>query len=245
MTNKRDRLYRKPQRPLARFAFDEPVAAVFPDMLARSVPGYALLLELLGLVAEHHWQPGGRVYDLGCSTGAATAAVHARLGDKPEAYIAVDQSEAMLKRCRAELGTLKAPLEIYCADLREVQIQKASIVILNLTLQFINIKNRLSLLRDLRTGMLPGGVLLLAEKTAPARANKNRSLTSPDPALHEAFKRAHGYSDLEISQKRQALEKVLRCEPAEAHRRRLRRAGFTQIYPWFQALNFTAFAAVK
>lgn len=237
MPDKRDQLYRAPQQPLQQFAFDEPVAAVFPDMLHRSVPGYALLLELLGLVAEHHWQPDGKVYDLGCSLGAATAAIHARLGGKPAAYVAVDQSEAMLKRCRAGLGKLQAPLQIHCADLRRIPVQQASVVVLNLTLQFIDLKDRLPLLRSLHAGMLLGGVLLLAEKIAPAEPET--------PALHENFKRAQGYSDLEISQKRQALEQVLKIEPPAAHQQRLHEAGFTQIYPWFQALNFIAFAAVK
>lgn len=237
MSGKRDRLYRRPHRPLERFAFDEPVAEVFPDMLRRSVPGYALLLELLGLVAEHHWRPGGRVYDLGCSLGAATAAIHARLGAKPAAYIAVDQSEAMLERCRAELGDLQAPLELHCADLRQIPIRRAAVVVLNLTLQFISPRDRLPLLRDIHAGMLPGGVLLLAEKIAPDEAEI--------PALHEKFKRARGYSELEISQKRRALERVLRIESAATHRRRLRRAGFKHTYLWFRALNFAAFAAVK
>jgi len=87
----------------------------------------------------------------------------------------------------------------------------------------------------------PGGVLLLAEKLAFGPHDVEDWLD----AHHHDFKRAQGYSDLEIARKRQALENVLIAETRQVHHERLRAAGFTRVVDWFQCLNFAAFAALR
>ena len=64
-------------------------------------------------------------------------------------------------------------------------------------------------------------------------------------ALHHDFKKANGYSDLEIAQKRSALENVLVPETEATHLQRFSDAGFKQAYRWFQCFNFASFIAIK
>jgi tRNA (cmo5U34)-methyltransferase len=62
--------------------------------------------------------------------------------------------------------------------------------------------------------------------------------------LHHDFKRAQGYSDLEIANKRQALENVLVPETRDTHKARLLEAGFSHADVWFQCFNFASLVAV-
>lgn len=236
----RDRIYAEPRERIAEFAFDDRVASVFPDMIRRSVPGYAAIIGMIGLLAETHAQPHSSLYDLGCSLGAASAAMRARVGAEGCRLVAVDNAPAMVERAReafdAEPGM---PVTLHCADIRDVAIEDASVVVLNFTLQFLPPADRLALLSRIRAGMRPGGVLILSEKIAGADAEQDALLTD----LHHAFKRANGYSDLEISQKRAALERVLVPETLDAHRQRLAAAGFTRADLWFQCFNFVSLVA--
>ena len=239
----RDRLFAQPCDMIVDFVFDESVVRVFSDMIRRSVPGYESIITLLGLFAQEYARPDTRLYDLGCSTGAATLALRRRLHQPGCRIVAVDNSAPMVEACqkniRADSGL--APVEVLCADIQDVQITNASVIVLNFTLQFIALEQREGFLQKLHAGLNPGGVLLLAEKicfTDPAEQQFQEG-------LQLAFKKANGYSDLEISQKRTALEKVLIPESVEQHRARLLRCGFRQVHVWFTAFNFIALAAIK
>ena len=108
-------------------------------------------------------------------------------------------------------------------------------------MQFIPPEERLTLITRIHEGLKPGGVLILSEKIA-----------FDDPVMqdfhieaHHDFKRANGYSDLEISQKRTALERVMIPETLSCHQRRLQDAGFSFSEAWFQCFNFVSMAAIK
>lgn len=242
MTGPRDEIYRQEQ-PFADFVFDEKVAAVFGDMINRSVPGYATIISLIGMLAARFAQPGTRCYDLGCSLGAATLAMRHHLGDRPCRIVAIDNSPAMIERCRKAVEEDRAatPVDLHCADILGASIENASVVVLNFTLQFIPIERRAGLLAAIHAGLRPGGLLVLSEKIA-----------FEDPALdalfidmHHRFKRRQGYSELEVSRKRAALENVLLPETIAVHEGRLAGAGFAIFDVWFQCFNFASMVAVK
>ena len=239
----KDAIYANPQNYIADFAFDERVASVFPDMIRRSVPGYSDIIALLGLFAANYAQKGSTLYDLGCSLGAATLSLRRYINAADCRIVAVDNAEAMVERCRENIATdiSPTPVEVHRADIREVTIENASVVVLNFTLQFLPLEERLALLQKIYTGLLPGGVLVLSEKLRFTPDERQHFMET----MHLSFKRANGYSEMEISQKRQALENVLIPETLEQHRDRLSQAGFRQIEQWFQAFNFASIAAFK
>ncbi len=239
----KDNLYSNEQQHIVDFAFDERVATVFPDMIRRSVPGYGDIIALLGLFAERYAVAGSTLYDLGCSLGAATLSLRRRIQAGDCRIVAVDNSPAMVERCSeniaADLST--TPVEVICSDIREIEISNASVVVLNFTLQFLPPQERLALLRHIHRGLLPGGVLILSEKI---HFNNDESQLFTE-SMHMAFKRANGYSEMEISGKRQALDNVLITDSQEQHLERLHQAGFTQVETWFRAFNFISMAAIK
>jgi tRNA (cmo5U34)-methyltransferase len=237
----RDRLYAGTDALPGDFVFDATVARVFPDMIERSVPGYRELIRLIALLGGRFLHPNARCFDLGCSLGAVSAALLGQHRNPGLKVIAVDNSPAMIAQLSQQLADEIAcgRLEARCADILDIDTQGASLVVLNLTLQFIPPEQRLALLERLRRGLRPGGGLLLAEKVQ----NADPALETWLNAAHAKFKRANGYSELEISRKRAALEQVMRLDTAAVHQQRLRAAGFTQIVPWFQCLNFMAWAA--
>lgn len=228
---------------LVDFRFDERVAAVFPDMIRRSVPGYGEIISLLGLFTQQYSQPNSNIYDLGCSLGASTLALREHISTEDCTIIAVDNSEAMIEQCEKNLQQISSNInvDLRCADIRDIEISNASVVVLNFTLQFIPQDERTSLMQKIYDGLLPGGVLILSEKIVFDTPEEQQQ----QQALHIAFKQANGYSELEISQKRAALEQVLVPESIATHQQRLQDVGFGSANVWFQCLNFASIVATK
>ncbi|WP_196161744.1 carboxy-S-adenosyl-L-methionine synthase CmoA [Reinekea sp. G2M2-21] len=243
MSQETDNIYAQPHATLNDFQFDDQVANVFPDMIKRSVPGYSHIIGVIGILAEQYAQPNSRIYDLGCSLGAATVAMRHRIHAPGIKIIAVDSSPAMIERSANYLDNEDLPIavETLCGDITELPLHNCSFAVLNFTLQFIPLEKRLQTLTNIFGGMLPGGALILSEKLSFQDRQQDALLTQH----HHDFKRANGYSDLEISQKRQAIERVLLPETAEQHIERLCQAGFTQVSQWFQSFNFASFIAIK
>lgn len=238
-----DAIYAKPHEKIVDFEFNEAVARVFPDMIRRSVPGYGTLIALLGLLAEEYAQAASNIYDLGSSLGAATLSMRRRIPHPDCRIIAVDNSAAMVERCRSNIAEDISPIEVetLCADIRDIDFQRASVVVLNFTLQFLPPQERGPLLEKIYAGLLPGGVLVLSEKIVFEQADE----AALQDKLHRSFKKANGYSDLEISQKRSALEHVLIPESLPQHHARLEAIGFRHSHTWFQCLNFASILAAK
>ncbi|SEK82034.1 tRNA (cmo5U34)-methyltransferase [Atopomonas hussainii] len=241
-----DRLFSQPDHPMRDFVFNEDVVRVFPDMIKRSVPGYPAIVENLGVLANQFAQPNSVLYDLGCSLGASSQALRRHVKQDNCRVLAVDNSPAMIERCRQYMSQQDSlfqellPIEVLEADITQLAFQPASVVALNFTLQFIAPEQRLDLLSRIRQALVPGGALLLSEKLRFSDEAEQHLLTD----LHIAFKRANGYSELEIAQKRNALEKVLLPDTLEEHRKRLLKAGFSQVVVWFQCLNFASLVAL-
>ena len=243
MSNDKDRIYAKPHDMIVDFRFDKQVAVVFPDMIRRSVPGYDTIIPLLGLFAERFVQANSTSYDLGCSLGAATLAMRRYITQPGCRIIAVDNAEAMVEQCRANLAkdTSAVAVDVQCADIRDIEFVNASLVVINFTLQFIEPAQRQALLAKIYQGLNPGGALVIADKIVFAAEAQQQF----EEGMHLHFKKANGYSELEISQKRTALENVLVPDTVETHLDRLHQAGFAQAYPWFQCFNFAALCAIK
>ncbi|WP_331346749.1 carboxy-S-adenosyl-L-methionine synthase CmoA [Cellvibrio sp. UBA7661] len=241
--NNSDTIYANPLADVSRFAFDQRVVDVFPDMIKRSVPGYATIINMIGNLAERYVQANSQCYDLGCSLGAATLAMRHRIQAANCKIIGVDNSAAMIARCAqviaADSGEI--PVELMEAQIQDVKIHNASMAVLNFTLQFISIEERLEMLRRICAGLNPGGVLIISEKVVFDDEPHQQLMTE----LHHNFKRANGYSDLEIAQKRAAIENYLVPETLDSHRQRLRLAGFNSVDVWFQCFNFASLIAIK
>lgn len=234
-----DRLYASSREQVGDFVFDAAVAAVFPDMIRRSVPGYAAILNMIELLAGLHAGQGSNLYDLGCSLGASSAALARGIGERDCRIIAVDNAQAMLDRAAEHTRDCGHAIDFQLGDIRDVVVQDASVVVLNFTLQFLPIEQRAGLLSKIRQGLRPGGVLILSEKILGETPEEDAVLVE----MHHAFKRAQGYSDLEVSQKRSALENVLLPETIATHKQRLAEAGFARSDLWFQCFNFVSIVA--
>ncbi len=239
----RDTLFSAPIAKLGDWTFDERVAEVFPDMIQRSVPGYSNIISMIGMLAERFVQPDSQVYDLGCSLGAATLSVRRNIQVPGCKIIAVDNSPAMVERCRRHIDAFRAetPVEVVEADICQIPLENASLVVLNFTLQFLEPAQRQLLLNRIHAAMRPGGALVLSEKFSFDDAEVGELLFN----MHHDFKRANGYSELEISQKRSMLENVMLTDSVETHKQRLQQAGFTHSELWFQCFNFGSLIALR
>ena len=229
------------------FRFNDNVAAVFPDMLQRSIPGYAASIEAIGSLAARYVKPDTRCYDLGCSLGAATLAMRQGIDVPGCRIVAVDVAPAMIARCReiiAEDDRLNAPATgviVVEDDIRNVEILNASMVVLNYTLQFLAPEDRDEMIGQIYQGMNEGGLIVLSEKVV----DENPHMESLLVDLHHEHKRRNQYSSLEIARKRAALENVLVPETLRSHRMRLERAGFAHTAVWLRYFNYVSIIASR
>ena len=238
----KDTIYRN-NDPVSGFVFDDRVADVFTDMINRSVPGYGTIIAMIGTFAERYAQNDSVCFDLGCSLGAATLAMRNNIKASGCWIVAVDNSEAMITRFQQVLNTDRRgiPVQLHCADIFNVDISNASVVVLNFTLQFVAKEKRAELISKIHAGLRPGGMLILSEKIH----FEDAALNSLFIDLHHRFKEQNGYSQTEISRKRAAIENVLVPETLHAHESRIRDAGFASFAVWFQCFNFASMVAVK
>ena len=243
MTDPRDTLYADPLSEHGLFTFDDSVARVFPDMIKRSVPGYPTIISMTGLLAGKYAIAGSSLFDLGCSLGASTLAMRQNIQQPDCRIISVDNSSAMLEHCKniVDTDTHDTPVTLTCANLQDVVIKNASVVVLNFTLQFIPRELRDRVISDIYRGLLPGGVMVLSEKVT----FEDPHLDELNIELHHQFKLANGYSDLEVARKRSALETVLLPETLNKHKQRIAEAGFNSCDVWFQCFNFASLVALK
>ncbi len=241
--NHKDNLYSQPREAITDFVFDESVVRVFSDMISRSVPGYSTILSMIPVLARKYVQDDSNCYDLGCSLGASTLAMRHSINANNVRIISIDNSQAMIDQCRNYIDQDHGavPVDLLCSDIKDVELNNASIVVMNFTLQFIKQDERLALIKKIYDSLIPGGAFLLSEKIVFENADQQDWMTD----LHHDFKKANGYSDLEISQKRSALENVLVGESIDQHHNRLHQAGFNKVTTWFQCFNFVSILAVK
>jgi len=239
----KDEIFAVPMNEISDFVFDEHVASVFNNMIKRSVPGYDAIISMIGVLAEQYIQANSNCYDLGCSTGAVTLVMRHSIKQNNCKIISVDNSSAMVARCTENIKKDKKniPVEIICSDIQDVALEKASMVALNFTLQFVALEKRLKVLEKLYLAMLPAGILVLSEKIS----FKDKEEEQFQINMHHNFKKLNGYSDMEISRKRAALDNVLIPETLETHLDRLAAVGFTRVYVWFQSFNFVSIIAIK
>lgn len=238
-----DTLYAQAHEAIGAFQFDESVVAVFPDMIQRSVPGYQTILNGIGELTKEYAQANSKLYDLGCSLGAATLTMRRNVEAPNCEIIAIDNSPAMVARAQEHLQAYQSEVPVYlqCADMTSVEITNASVVVINFTLQFIDPEERDDLIKRIYQALKPGGILILSEKIH----FENPAIQHAIEHMHIQFKRANGYSELEISQKRSSLENVLISDTEACHLNRMKSAGFKSANIWFQAYNFASFLAIK
>jgi tRNA (cmo5U34)-methyltransferase len=173
-----------PPRPddiasISDFDFGEGTAAVFDDMLDRSIPEYRELQRMVGELAATFAEPDTRIYDLGCSTGITLETLLGAV-ETPVEFVGLDYSPSMLERACERLSgfTETHALRLQEADLNDgVEIENASVVVLNLTLQFVRPLRRDRLIADINRGMNPNGCLILVEKVLGNDSLFNRTFT--------------------------------------------------------------------
>ena len=236
--SKRDQLFSEAYHQVSAFAFDQQVVSVFPDMIKRSVPGYDTILKGIAMFAMRFVEPDTRVYDLGASLGAVSLTIDKAIGSRNIDIHAIDNSEAMMEQlvsCLKEQDT-NNHIHSHHTDLSRIDIKSASMVVSNFTLQFLPPGERRTICQQIYHGLNEGGVFVLSEKIQSSRQMID---------FYHGYKKINGYSDLEVAQKRQALEDTLKPDSLARWQQRLDQVGFQTVEVWFQAFNFVSLVAFK
>lgn len=238
-----DQVFKDEITKVSDFKFGTTVVNVFDDMVSRSVPYYNEMQRMLAEIAADHVKEGTFVYDLGCSTGTTLIGLD-QLIPSDIRFIGIDESQEMLDKCNVKLqeAGFVRPYDLVAGDLhQQLPIHNGSVVILCLTLQFVRPLYRERLLKNIYDGLNPGGVLLLVEKVLAESSIFNRDFIK----YYYNYKRRNHYSELEISQKREALENVLIPYKLSENMLLLKEAGFADCEIFFKWYNFSGMIAYK
>ncbi len=238
-----DKVFSEEIKKPSDFKFGATVANAFDDMVERSVPYYNEIQRMIIELAAEHALPNTNVIDLGCSTGTTMIGLNPLVTEDIR-FVGIDDSAEMLKKCNLKLqeANFKREYELVLGDLhQEVKIENASVVILCLTLQFVRPIYREKLLKRIFDGLVPGGVLIISEKVLAEDSLFNRNFIK----YYYDYKRRNQYSEMEISQKREALENVLIPYKLSENITMLREAGFSHTETFFKWYNFSGFIAIK
>jgi len=224
------------------FVFNEEVVNVFPNMISRSVPRYWEVNQETAVWARKFYQEGSNIYDLGASLGAVSWEIAQRFLPEKPPIVAIEQSSAMVQQFQSNLEASDIRnIQIIEEDICNAQIQNASVIVCNYTLQFICTRQRKELLSKIYSALRPKGVLLLAEKVALEDEQSNQKMRQ----LHHEWKMAQGYSLTEIEEKSRAIANVMPVDAISTHEKRFKEIGFSSVVRWSQKYNFVAWVAQK
>jgi tRNA (cmo5U34)-methyltransferase len=239
-----DQVFAQKRSRVIPFQFTQDVADVFDDMINRSVPFYREIHQLILDLVERYYNGHGKIYDLGCSTATTICLINQYLKQKniQPYFVAVDNSSPMIEKAKEKcLAHQLNNVEFIEGKIEEISFESAEVVIMNYTLQFLPIQERATLLKNIYQSLKPGGILIISEK-----------ITSPLPEIQETitdlyydFKKRNGYNEMEIAQKREALENVLIPISPDDQIEMFNQAGFEKSEMIFRWYNFASYIGVK
>jgi tRNA (cmo5U34)-methyltransferase len=238
-----DKVFNEKTAASTDFQFNKRVVDVFDDMVVRSVPYYLEIQRMMTELAQTIVKPNTNLYDLGCSTGTTMISMSSVL-DESVGFVGIDESPEMQESCRKNMQekNVKQQLVLHDTDLNNgVKIENASLVIMCLSLQFVRPMNRTALIQDIYNQLNPGGALLLVEKVIGEGNTFNRRFID----YYYDYKRRNGYNEMEIAQKREALENILIPYKHSENIKMLLDAGFRECETFFKWYNFTGVVATK
>lgn len=238
----KDEIFKATMEKVPPFEFNNEVACVFDDMISRSVPDYNLIQELTVSIVDKVAQSGDTVVDIGCSTGTTLAKLAELITNKTLTFVGIESSPAMVNKANQKLSGIKggSSVSILTGDITSTEIPPCKIAIMHYVLQFIPTEERASVLKMIYNSIEKNGIFIFSEKIRMPEGT-----ASLIEELYYEFKKSKGYSALEISQKREALENVLIPNTWNNIFVSLHDAGFKVATPVFQRYQFVTFIAAK
>ena len=224
-----------------KFEFDESVASVFDDMLSRSVPFYKQVQDLVIDLINLNAKDGNKLIDLGCSTAKFLLELNSKSKAKLE-LIGIDNSKPMLEQAQKKCIAYGADnIKLDFADIKEYPLNNFDFIIANYTLQFIRPIKRPKIVEKIYKGLNDGGLFIFSEKVV----FEDKKLDKQIIELYYNYKKEQGYSEYEITKKREALENVLIPFTIKENIQMCKDAGFKEVHTIFQWGNFVTFVGVK
>lgn len=242
MMSLKDTIFKNKLERIEDFQFNQEVALAFDDMVSRSIPFYKEIQSIILDILSKAFLEGDLIYDLGCSTGNTILSIGEYLKGRRYKLVGIDNSAPMLEVCQRKISQYNmTDVQLIRGNLEKINFQQCGMAIMNYTLQFIHPFKRLQVLQKIHKSLRQDGIFILSEKIKVEDGQFQSLFTE----LYYDFKRRNGYTELEISQKREALEKVLKPFTPDAQLELLKIAGFKKVETLFRWYNFACYLGIK
>jgi len=193
-------------------------------------------------MSEYFVENETSVFDIGCSTGGFLFRIWEKNRERAAhaKFVGIDiEPNFAAYWAQFEVDNI----ELHVADVRSFSIPKCcSLVTSIFSLQFIAERHRQKILDRVFQALVPGGALILAEKTLSKCSKLHDMLTF----IHYDYKR-QSFTDEEILQKERSLRATLKLWSEEQIMRSLVAAGFdvANVQPFWRNHAFAAFLALR
>lgn len=223
---------------IGNWTFKGEIAKDFDKHVRASVPLYDTIQNLILGISYFFIRENSKVVDLGHSTGETILNLKRNI-NKPFKIIGIDSSQKMIIEAKNKLSGIN-DVELINADIIDLKLPKADLVISNLTMQFISIKNRKKVINNIYNSLNEGGAFIMVEKVILPRGDYQNIYTQ----LYSDFKERQGFNDKEIRDKDKSLRSVLVPLESNENKKILNSAGF-KVEEFFRYLNFVGYLAIK
>jgi tRNA (cmo5U34)-methyltransferase len=149
------------------WTFETPeIAAGFDNHVREQLPWYDIATEAVVYIARNYMPIGCVITEIGASTGNMTKALLPTFDERRGChYQAVEESQAM---CEVFTENITHPLvTLFDADILDINmdgVDTSHVTILFLTLMFIPVDERESLMKALRKNSYKGGCIIVVDK---------------------------------------------------------------------------------
>jgi tRNA (cmo5U34)-methyltransferase len=218
----------------------------FDKHIEDSIRGYGNLHDDVVNISRYFVEDNTNVVDIGASTGKTIEAmIRQNISFAPDAfYCGVENATGFQKelseRSKRVNEEFVTNFDYSNMDIRDFRFDNCSYVTSLFTLQFMPMKDRLAVVRDIYNGLNPGGAFVFAEKTVAENARIQEMMTF----TYYDYKRK-SFTEKDIMDKEITLRNMLKPNTFGELKGMLFEAGFETVQPFWQNFLFVGAIAIK
>jgi tRNA (cmo5U34)-methyltransferase len=139
------------------------IANTFDNHVREQLPWYDMVAESVSYIIKNYLSENDTVVDIGASTGNMIDKIIPLVQERSCYITAIEKSETMFEKLKNKYAN-ESCIELVDADVMDIQLPKAKVYVLFLTLMFIPVQQRVKLIQTIKNKCEKGGVIIIVDK---------------------------------------------------------------------------------